>query len=69
MSAEIIKLPVVRIERERSESNGAREALIEIMNYPFRVEKEVSAHWADSVLMQLWSRGFKVVPLNSTDEV
>jgi hypothetical protein len=68
MSAEIIKLPVVRIER--SESNGAHEALIEIgRNCPFHVEEEVAAHWADDILMELWQRGFKVVPLNSTDEV
>lgn len=38
MSAEIIVLPVIRIER--CESNGAREALIEIgKNCPFHVEE------------------------------
>lgn len=68
MSAKIIVLPVIRIER--SESNGAREALIEIgKNCPFHVEEEVAIHWADDILMNLWSRGFKAVPLNSTEEV
>jgi hypothetical protein len=68
MSAEIIKLPVVRIER--SESNGACEALIEIAKRcPFHIEEEIATHWADDILMELWQRGFKVVPLNSTDEV
>jgi hypothetical protein len=68
MSAEIIVLPMVRVER--CEGNGAREALIEIgKSCPFHVSKDVAINWADDVLMELWARGFKVVPLNSTDEV
>lgn len=68
MSAEIIVLPVIRIER--CESNGAREALIEIgKNCPFHVEEDIAINWADDLLLHLAARGFIVAPLNSTDEV
>jgi hypothetical protein len=68
VSAEIITLPVVRIER--CEGNGAREALIEIGgSCPFHVQEDIATNWAEDVLMKLWLRGFKVVPLDSTDEV
>lgn len=61
MSAEIIDLPIVRIER--NPGNGAREALIEIgQNCPFHVQNEIAMHWADDLLAELWARGFKVVP-------
>jgi hypothetical protein len=66
MSAEIITLPIVRIER--SDSNGACEALTEIGNAcPFHIDEDDAIHWAEDILMRLWDRGFKVVALDSTD--
>lgn len=51
--AEIIPLP-------RSKGNGAREALTEIetASRPSGLQC-----WADYIMMQLWARGFKVVPI------
>jgi len=54
MSAEIIQLQV-----KRNEGNGAREALIDMGLIP------TTAEW---ILMDLWSRGFKVVRLKSDGE-
>lgn len=53
MSAEIIELPV----REPPAGNGARAAMVEI-----------SSELADFILAELWMRGFKVVPLDGSEE-
>lgn len=64
MSAEVIDFPA-RIEPV---SNGAREALVDIgQGCPFHVDSDVVMHWADDVLMELWARGFMVVPINAAD--
>lgn len=61
MTAEIIDLPVVRVERNRG--NGAREALIDIAVYlPNTSDAE---KWADWLFAELWARGFKVVPVDA----
>lgn len=45
MSADIIILPMVRLER--SDGNGAREALTEIgKNCPFHVQEDIATNWA-----------------------
>lgn len=63
MSADVTTLPVVRVER--SDGNGAREGLIAIAEtLPTTLERPGDAErWADWVLIELWSRGFKVVPI------
>lgn len=62
MSAEIIDLPIVRIERERG--NGARDALIEIgVDLP-DTDAGSAGLWADWLLAEMWARGFKVVPVD-----
>lgn len=49
--------------------NGAREALIEIgKNCPFHMRDEIAPHWADDLLANLWANGFKVVPLDPSDD-
>lgn len=59
MSAEIIDL-----KAKRHPGNGAREALIEIVSdLPFAVDQRVAAAWAEQVLMELWVRNFKIVPI------
>lgn len=60
MTAEIINLPIVRIERP---GNGAREALIDVANTFPSAMQEDSEKWADYILCEFWMRGFKVVPL------
>lgn len=63
MSADIISLDEHRQPPEPG--NGAREALIEIgENCPFHVECDVVIHWADDLLVHLWMRGFKIVPVD-----
>lgn len=48
--------------------NGAREALIEIgKDCPFHVQDDLASYWSDDVLIRLWERGFKVVPLEEKD--
>jgi hypothetical protein len=56
MSAEIVDLHVARAERK---GNGAREALIDVPLQP---------RTADWLLIELWVRGFKVVPIEGGDE-
>lgn len=63
MSAEIIDLPVVRIER--SIGNGAREALISLALTFNNTEQDDAERWTDYILAELWARGFKVVPVSS----
>ena len=58
MAATIISFP-------RSESNGAREALIEILAVS---EQRNPEGRADSLLTLLWYHGFKIVPLDGTEE-
>jgi hypothetical protein len=63
MSAEIIVLPVVRVER--CEGNGAREALIEIgKGCPYHAQEDIASNWADELLIHLAARGYIVVPLD-----
>ena len=62
MSAEIIQLPVVRIER--NSGNGARTALIEIAETLRDTDTSAASVWTDWLLMELAARGFKVVPLD-----
>ena len=45
----------------RFKSNGARESLIEIFAETFNHPATV----VDAVLVDLWARGFKVVPLET----
>jgi hypothetical protein len=68
MSADIIDLAVVRIERDTA--NGAREALIEVgeLLRSASTSPELTAIWTDWLLAELWSRGFKIVPLESYDQ-
>jgi hypothetical protein len=62
MSAEIIDLKAKH--RSRNPGFGAREALIDIVSdLPFMVDQRVAAAWAEQVLMELWIRKFKIVPL------
>ena len=61
MSAEIIDLPVARVERSRG--NGAREALIEIAMGLDNTDEQAAAAWSDWLFAELWMCGFKVVPL------
>jgi hypothetical protein len=62
MSAEIIDLPVVRIERHRG--NGAREALIAHAVEEFaNTTQDDAEKWADFTLAAMWARGFKMVPV------
>lgn len=68
MTAEIITLPVVRVERQTeppNPGNGAREALIEIAEtLPTTLDRPGAALcWSDWLLAELWARGFKVVPV------
>jgi hypothetical protein len=69
MSAEIIQLADMRpID---SVGNGAREALIEVMG---KVPARCLGDWdapacTDYILALMWERGFKVAPLEPTDEV
>jgi hypothetical protein len=66
MSAEIIDLK--GRQRERDNGNGAREALIEIgRNCPFHEPHDVAINWAEDVLMELWARGFRVVPIEKQE--
>lgn len=61
MSAEIINLkPRAGIEFT---GNGAREALIEIGEALPNTSADDAARWADWLLAEFWSRGFKAVPL------
>lgn len=61
MTAEIVQFPT---PAERT-GNGAREALMEIEDWLYPRPEGIS--WADWVLMQLWERQFKVVPLELGD--
>jgi len=69
MSAEIIILPVVRVER-CMEGNRAREAFVDIANtLPGTIDRPGDAErWSDWLLAELWARGFKVVPTEVNDE-
>jgi hypothetical protein len=63
MTADVIDLAARR--PEQSPGNGAREALIEMAaELPYCPERYICEAWADDVLMKLWMRGFKVVPLD-----
>lgn len=68
MSAEIVDLaahrsgdPAVAAPRV---GNGGRAVVIEIaLTLPAAATLGEAEMWADWLLMELWSRGFKVVPL------
>jgi len=60
MSAEIIMLPIVRVERCKQPST-ARNALIEVaLDLPNTTGEEAEM-WSDWIIAELASRGFKVV--------
>jgi hypothetical protein len=63
MSAEIID-----VKAKRNPGNGAREALIEILSYMTIVDQRDAAAHAEQVLMELWVRGFKIVPTISPEK-
>lgn len=49
--------------------NGAREALIEIlMERGFDLAQKSDEEGCDIVLAELWMRGFKVIPLEPSDD-
>jgi hypothetical protein len=60
MTAQIIDL---HFRSTRPAGNGAREALIEIGEELPNTSTEDAARWADWLLAEFWSRGFKAVPL------
>lgn len=61
MSAEIVNL-----DERRPVGNGAREALIDIVSRPpFPVD--VYAAWAEKLMIDLWARGYKIIPLDGTE--
>ena len=48
--------------------NGAREALIEVlMERGFDLATESDEKGCDLILAELWARGFKIVPLDGTE--
>lgn len=60
MSAEIIDLAE---HRPVSSGNGAREALIDMaLTLPTDTNDREMEMWSDWILVQLWLRGYKVVP-------
>lgn len=64
MTAQIINLRgSERAVNPPTLGNGAREALIEIGTELPNATAEDAARWADWLLAEFWSRGFKVVPL------
>jgi hypothetical protein len=56
--------PVSCVPIPQNKGNGAREALTEIETAS---RATGSLCWADHILMELWARGFKVVPLEPND--
>ena len=66
MSADIIDLAK---RRPVNPGNGAREAMIgvfmAVMNV--RVPENAALDLSDGILLELWARGFKVVPLDGTE--
>jgi hypothetical protein len=62
MTATILSFP-------RNEGNGAREALTEIGKHcPFHIPSDIATDWAEDIMMELWISGFKIVPLDGTEE-
>lgn len=60
MSAEVITLPVIRIERH---DDQARDALVEIFETHPRFDRAYSEQWADWIAAELNNRGFKIAPV------
>jgi hypothetical protein len=57
--ADIVDIKAARAER--ANGNGAREALVSVMEtLPGTLEHR---HWAEWTMIELWARGFKIVPL------
>jgi hypothetical protein len=64
MTADVIDFPA---PTSRNPGNGAREALIEVgVGLPNTGEDDARRR-ADWMLAELWSRGFKVVPLDGSE--
>jgi hypothetical protein len=57
---ELIRLPVA----EKPDGNGAHEALSAIADLVPSVFAADPPRWADYILLELYERGFKVVPLD-----
>lgn len=64
MSADIITLPVVRVEREPPDGNGAREAVASALAMCMQPMGDV---FTDDLLARLWLLGFKIVPLDGSE--
>lgn len=62
MSAEIIH--IADKMRALNPGNGIREAMIEI---GIRQGRTAPEYWADHVLIELWARGFRIVPLEGEE--
>ncbi len=62
MTAQVIDISAGRTQRHTG--NGAREALIEVGIEMPNTSAQDAACWADWLLAEFWSRGFKVVPLD-----
>jgi hypothetical protein len=61
MTADIIILQVERVRQNRC--FGARENLIDVaLNLPNGTQDAET--WTDCILAELWTRGFKVVPVD-----
>lgn len=60
--ADVIAFPT----RPAQDGNGAREALIALaLTLPSTVDREGAAEsWADWILVELWMRDFKIVPVD-----
>ena len=54
-------------ENPTPKGNGAREALTDVER-SFGDGETIGLSWADWILAGLWKRGFKVVPLDGTEE-
>lgn len=73
MTAEIVDLAAHRLPGDTTvivvpnRGNGAREAAIDIaLKLPSETTLPESEVWADWLLAALWSRGFKVIPVDAT---
>jgi hypothetical protein len=63
MTAEIVVLPVVRVERAAGFT--ARDALIEVALTFENTGQADAERWSDYILAELFSRGFKAVPVSA----
>lgn len=63
LAADVVVIPGLAVATP-SRGNGAREAVIDIaLHLPADARLEEAAAWSDWLLSELWSRGFKVMPV------